>query len=103
MYAVIRSGGKQYKVSKGDTLRLDPQAGEPGSEVELDDVLAVHDGEQLKLGQPQVADARVSAKIVRHGRGRKIVVYRFKRRKGQQRKQGHRQGYTEVRIEDIRC
>jgi large subunit ribosomal protein L21 len=100
MYAVIRSGGKQYKVTKGERLRLDNFAAEEGAEVSFE-VLAFHNGETLTLGTPIVESAKVTATVVGHGRGRKIVVYRFKRRKGYHRKKGHRQDYTEVMIQDI--
>jgi large subunit ribosomal protein L21 len=100
MYAVIRSGGKQYKVTKGEHLRLDSFAAEEGAEVSFE-VLAFHNGETLTLGTPIVESAKVTATVVGHGRGRKIIVYRFKRRKGYHRKKGHRQDYTEVMIQDI--
>ncbi|MBN1866563.1 50S ribosomal protein L21 [Candidatus Sumerlaeota bacterium] len=101
MYALIRSGGKQYKVQKGDRLRVDLIRADAGASVSLDDVLAVHDGETLVLGAPRVDSAKVTAKVLGHGRDRKIVVFRFKRRKGYHRKKGHRQGYTEIEIQDI--
>jgi large subunit ribosomal protein L21 len=103
MHAVIRSGGKQYRVAKGDVIRLPFLEGEPGNEVEIGDVLQVTgDGEnQLSLGAPTVANAKVKAKIIRHGKDKKILVYTFKRRKGYEKRKGHRQDFTEVRIEDI--
>ena len=101
MYAVIRSGGKQYRVEQGEELRLDTIAAEPGESVDLGEILAVHDGEQLHLGTPLLESAKVTGRVLSHGRGRKIIVYRFKRRKGYHRKLGHRQGYTEVRVEQI--
>jgi large subunit ribosomal protein L21 len=100
MYAVIKSGDKQYKVQKGERLRL-PSIGKEAGESVAFDVLAFHDGEILTIGAPLVDAAKVTGKVVRHGRGAKIIVYRFRRRKGQHCKKGHRQDYTEVVIEDI--
>ncbi|MFP4381714.1 MAG: 50S ribosomal protein L21 [Candidatus Sumerlaeia bacterium] len=102
MYAVIRSGDKQYKVEKGERLRVPSMEAEAGQEVDFD-VLAFHDGENLTIGTPVVENATVKGKVVKHGRGRKMVVYRFRRRKGQHRKKGHRQGFTEIVIEDIQA
>jgi len=101
MYAVIRSGGKQYKVAQGDLVRVAKLAAEKGAAVDFDEVLAVHNGEALVLGAPLVLSAKVTGRVVQHGRGRKIVVYRFKRRKAYHRKIGHRQDFTEIRIENI--
>jgi large subunit ribosomal protein L21 len=101
MYAVIRSGGKQYKVTEGERIRLENLAVEPGAEVDFEEILAVHNGESLQLGTPYVATAKVKARVLTHGRGKKIIVARFKRRKGFHKKAGHRQGYTEVVIESI--
>lgn len=103
MYAVIRSGGKQYKVTKGQRLRLDLIDAEPGSTLDLSDILAVHNGETLTLGKPLVESASVKVKVLSHGRGKKIIVFRFKRRQGYHCKKGHRQDFTEVLIEDIKC
>ena len=100
MYAVIKTGGKQYKVEKGDKLRVEKLAGGVGDAVTFDQVLMVA-GEALKLGKPLVGGAKVEAKIVDQGLGKKIVVFKFRRRKNYARKQGHRQGFTEVRIHDI--
>ena len=101
MYAVIRSGGKQYKVKQGEKLRLESLEADVDSAVDFPDVLAVHDGENLHVGKPLVDSAKVSGKVLAHGRGRKIIVGKFKRRLGHHKKQGHRQGYTEVVIESI--
>ena len=103
MYAVIRSGGKQYKVGKGETVRLEKLSAEVGATVTFDEVLAVNTGETLELGTPLVESAKVSGKVVQHGRGPKVVVFRFKRRKGYRRKKGHRQDFTEVQIEEIKA
>ena len=100
MYAVIRTGGKQYRVSQGDTLRVEKLAGSVGDVVTLSEVLLVG-GESMKIGQPMVAGASVEAKITGQGRGEKIVVFKFRRRKNYRRKAGHRQCYTELKIQAI--
>jgi large subunit ribosomal protein L21 len=101
MYAVIRSGGKQARVAPGDTLRLEKLAGEVGDSVELSDVLMVGDEGDPRVGTPLVDGAKVRGTILAQGRGDKIIVFKMKRRKGYRRKQGHRQSYTEVRIDAI--
>ena len=101
MYAIIRSGGKQYKVSEGDSIRVELLNTEAGGNVSLDDVLSVHDGKKMIIGRPTVDGAKVEAKVVRQGRGPKIRIYKFRRRKGFARRQGHRQDYTELLIEKI--
>lgn len=100
MYAVIKTAGKQFKVSEGQLLRLPTLQGEVGSNVEFGEVLHLG-GDNPVIGSPVVENATVSAKIVRHGRDRKILVYKFRRRKGYEKMRGHRQGFTEVRIETI--
>lgn len=100
-YAIIRTGGKQYRAEPGKTLRIATLLGEAGSEVEFNEVLLGSDGETTRTGVPTLAGARVTAEIVKHGKGEKIVVFKFKRRKNYARKQGHRQKFTEVRIKDI--
>lgn len=101
MYAVIRSGGRQHQVHEGDTIRLGRLQGEVGSEVVFDDVILIRDANNTIIGKPRVGTARVVGEIVAHGRGPKIDVYTFKRRKGYSRKLGHRQPYTEVLIKSI--
>ena len=101
MYAVIRSGGKQYRVSPGGSVRLEKLAGEVGSSVTLDDVLMVGDGGDVKIGTPKLDGARVTGTIVAQGRGPKLTVFTMKRRKGARRKIGHRQDYTEIRVDQI--
>lgn len=98
--AVIRTGGQQYRVSEGDTIRVDQLSGEPGSKIEFSEVLLVG-GDSPKIGKPLVAGAKVQAEIVSHGRGEKIVIFKFKRRKKYRRKNGHRQAFTAVRITSI--
>ena len=101
MYAIVRTGGKQYQVEAGDTLRVEKLQGEVGDTVELDDVLLVVDGESVKIGQPVVEGAKVVAKVVEQGRHKKIIVFKKKRRQGYQVKNGHRQMYTALKIETI--
>ena len=101
MYAIIRTGGKQYQVAQGDQLRVESLTGSVGDTVELEDVLLVADGENVKIGQPQVEGAKVTAKIVEQCKAKKVLVYKKKRRKGYEVKNGHRQLYTALRIEGI--
>ena len=101
MYAIVQTGGKQYKVETGDQVKVEKLAGEPGSEIQLDRVLAVATPEGFSLGKPLLEDARVKATIVRTARDRKIVVFKKKRRHGYHKKQGHRQWYTLLRIDAI--
>ena len=96
MYAVIRTGGKQYRVAQDDVLRVESLDAEIGSAVKFE-VLAIGEGENLRIGQPVVEDANVTGTVVRHARARKVIVYKF-RPKNYSRKKGHRQAYTEVRI-----
>ena len=100
-YAIIRTGGKQFKAEPGKTLRIPSMLGEAGTKVEFNDVLLGSDGTEVKAGVPNLKGAKVTAEIVKHGLGDKIVVFKFKRRKNYARKQGHRQGYTEVRFGKI--
>ena len=101
MYAVVRTGGKQYKVRAGDVLRTERFDAEVGERVTLEDVLLVIDGENVQVDPSELARAKVTARVAGHGRGRKIVVFKYKRRKQYRRKQGHRQQYTELAIENI--
>lgn len=100
-YAIIRTGGRQFKAEPGKTLRIPTLAGDAGSSVEFKDVLLGSDGKAIKAGAPTLKGAKVTAEIVKHGRGEKIVVFKFRRRKNYSRKQGHRQAFTEVRITDV--
>jgi len=101
VYAVIEQGGKQYRVHPGDVVRLERLDGSPGDELTLDRVLMVSDEDDLKVGQPVVEGASVSGTIVEQHRARKIIVFKYKRRKQYRRKQGHRQPYTAVKIQAI--
>ena len=100
-YAIIRAAGHQFRAEPGKTIRIPSMAADVGSTVEFTDVLLGSDGNNVQTGVPRLEGAKVTAEVVKHGRGDKIVVFKFKRRKGYARKQGHRQGYTEVRINDI--
>jgi large subunit ribosomal protein L21 len=100
-YAIIRTAGFQYRVEPGKTIRIPTMAAEVGSSVTFDEVLLGSDGTTVQAGAPLVPGATVTAEVVRHGRGDKIIVFKMKRRKNYARKQGHRQGFTEVRINDI--
>jgi large subunit ribosomal protein L21 len=100
-YAIIRTGGKQFRVEPGKTIRIPSLVGEAGGAVEFNEVLLGSDGANVRTGVPTLSGAKVTGEIVKHGLGDKIVVFKFKRRKNYARKQGHRQGFTEVRITDI--
>jgi len=101
MYAVIKTGGKQYKVSTGGKLKVETLPVEVGGEVEITDVLMVADGEDIKVGTPMLAGASVKATVLAHGRGEKILIFKMRRRKHYRKTQGHRQNYTEIRIDGI--
>ena len=98
MYAVVKTGGKQYRVSAGEKLKVEQLPAEVGSEVVLDQVLLVADGDAVKLGTPLVDGAAVKAKVLSHGRGDKIHIFKLRRRKHYRKSQGHRQNYTELEI-----
>ena len=100
-YAIIRAAGHQFRAEPGKTIRIPSMTGDVGSTVEFTDVLLSSDGGTIKTGTPTLQGAKVTAEIVKHGLGDKIVIFKFKRRKNYARKQGHRQGFTEVRINDI--
>lgn len=100
-YAIIRTGGKQFRVEPGTTLRIPSLPGDAGASIEFNEVLLGSNGTEAKVGVPTLAGARVTGEIVKQGRDDKIIVFKFKRRKNYARKQGHRQGFTEVRINDI--
>ncbi|HSM35273.1 MAG TPA: 50S ribosomal protein L21 [Longimicrobiales bacterium] len=101
MYAIIRTGGKQFKVAPGDTLRVPSIAAEVGDTITIDDVLLGGADDDVRVGAPLLDGASVKAEVVAHGRGEKIIVFKWKRRKNYRRKQGHRQGYTEIRVDSI--
>ena len=101
MYAVIVTGGKQYRVSEGQTLKVEKLAAEEGAAIELDKVLLVANGEEIKIGAPVVDGAKVNAEVVAHGRGKKVRIVKFKRRKHHMKQMGHRQWFTEIKITGI--
>ncbi len=104
MFAIIKTGGKQYRVKQGETLRVEKLPVEAGATVEFSEVLLVAgEGAEIKIGQPTVAGAKVVAKVVAQERGPKITIFKFRRRKNYRRKSGHRQAYTAVRIEAIQA
>jgi large subunit ribosomal protein L21 len=101
MYAVIKAGGKQYRISTGERLKVESLAAEIGTELILDKVLACGAGNNLMLGNPLVSGAQVKAKVIAHGLGDKVMIFKLRRRKHYQKHQGHRQAYTEIEITDI--
>ena len=101
MYAVVVSGGKQHRVEEGETLKLEKLNAEVGSDIDFDRILLVANGDDVKIGEPVVAGAKVSAEVVSHGRGKKVRIVKFKRRKHHMKQAGHRQWYTEVKITGI--
>ncbi|WP_376691606.1 50S ribosomal protein L21 [Wenzhouxiangella sp. EGI_FJ10409] len=101
MYAVFTTGGKQYRASEGDVLRVEKLEAEKGSKVEIDHVLMVGEGEDVRVGTPTVDGGKVTAEVVDHGRGEKIRIIKFKRRKHHMKQMGHRQYYTEIKITGI--
>ncbi|MFT5699313.1 MAG: large subunit ribosomal protein L21 [Desulforhopalus sp.] len=101
MYAIVRTGGKQYQVACGDQVRVEKLEGNVGDSIDLLDVLMVSDGDDVKIGQPVLENAKVTAKIAEQGRGKKIIVFKRKRRKGYRLRKGHRQSYTALKIEAI--
>ena len=102
MYAIIRDGGRQYRITEGETLFVDRRDAEPGSEIEFGEVLSIEpEGEGFVIGQPLVEGASVTAEVVGEVKGPKIIFHRFRRRKGSRSRFGHRQSYTQVRIEKI--
>ena len=102
MYAVIATGGKQYRVTKGETLRVEKLVGEEGSKVDLEGVLMVVDGDKVEVGTPMLDKGTVTATIKSHGRGKKIEIIKFRRRKHSRTQAGHRQSYTEIEVTEIK-
>jgi large subunit ribosomal protein L21 len=101
MYAIIKTGGKQYKVAPGERLKVEQIPADVGAEIILDQVLMVGDGDSVRLGQPMLAGTTVKATVLAHGRGEKIEIFKMRRRKNYRRHQGHRQGFTELKIDGI--
>ncbi len=101
MYAVVETGGKQYRVTVGQTIEVEKLPFAVGEKVELDRVLLVADGDEVKVGQPTVKGAKILATVVEHGKGKKIIIFKYKPKERYRRKKGHRQAYTRLRIEKI--
>ena len=101
MYAVIKTGGKQYRVAPGEKIKIEQIPADVGAQIVLDQVLLVADGDAVKLGTPLVSGAKVSATVLGHARGVKVKIFKMRRRKHYQRTQGHRQNYTEIRVDAI--
>ncbi|TKB11185.1 50S ribosomal protein L21 [Desulforhopalus sp. IMCC35007] len=101
MYAIVRTGGKQYQVACGDQVRVEKLEGNVGDSIDLVDVLMISDGDDVKIGQPVLENAKVTAKIAEQGKDKKIIIFKKKRRKGYRLKKGHRQSYTALKIEEI--
>jgi large subunit ribosomal protein L21 len=101
MYAVVRTGGMQFKVAPDETVRVPRLEAPEGGQVTIDEVLLLQDGDQTMVGSPTVSGARVTAEVVAHGKGKKVTVFKMKRRKDYRRNRGHRQGYTELLIKEI--
>jgi large subunit ribosomal protein L21 len=103
MHAVFISGGKQHRVKAGDRIKLEKLEVETGATIDFDRVLLVSDGEEIKIGEPELKGAKVSAEVVSHGRHKKVSIIKFKRRKHHMKRMGHRQWFTEVQITDIKA
>jgi len=101
MYAVVKTGGKQYRVSQGDKLKVELLKAAEGDSVTLDDILMVGEGDSVTIGEPLVANASVNAKVLSHGRAKKVHIMKFRRRKHHRKQMGHRQSYTELEITGI--
>ena len=101
MFAIVETGGKQYRVAPGDVIQVEKLPVEEGAQVELEKVLFLAQDDGVKVGAPYLEGARVKARVLRHGRGRKIIVMKFKKRKNYRRKRGHRQLFTELKITEI--
>ncbi len=101
MYAVFRTGGKQFRAEPGGRIRIPSMDAEPGESVTFDEVLLASDGDDVSVGAPTVEGARITAEVLRHGKDRKVIVFKRKRRKNYRRKQGHRQQFTEIEIDEI--
>ena len=101
MYAIVNISGKQYKATQGAKLRIPRQSGDSGAKLYFEEILLINNGDSTQIGEPNVVGAKITATILNHGRERKILIYKKKRRKGYQRKNGHRQWYTDVEVQKI--
>ncbi len=103
MYAVINTGGKQYKVAPGDVVRVETLDAKKGDTVEIKDVYMIADGDKVSVGKPMLASAMVTAEVVEQGRGEKLLIFKHRRRKGFRRTNGHRQNYTAIKVKEIKA
>lgn len=103
MYAIVKSGGKQYRVEEGSFLNVEKLPAEPGTQIVLDKVLAVGEGEELQIGRPYVDTAKVNCEVVEQKRGKKIVIFKHKKRKDYRRRAGHRQDFTKLKVKEIQA
>ena len=103
MYAVIKTGGKQYKVAPGDLVRVEKLIAKPGDMVEIKDVYMVADGDKVSVGKPTLASAKVTVEVVGEGRGEKLLIFKHRRRKGFRKTNGHRQNYTAIKVKEIKA
>jgi large subunit ribosomal protein L21 len=103
MYAVIKTGGKQYKVSPGDVVRVECLPAEAGDTIEINEVYMVSDGDKVNIGKPTLPSAKVTAEVVGEGRGEKLLIFKHRRRKGYRKTIGHRQNFTAIRIKEIKA
>jgi large subunit ribosomal protein L21 len=101
MYAVIKTGGKQYKVAPGDIVRVESLDAQKGDTIELKDVFMIADGDKVSVGKPSLASAKVTAEVVEQDRGEKLLIFKHRRRKGFRKTNGHRQNYTAIKVKDI--
>ena len=101
MYVIVNISGKQYKATQGAKLRIPRQSGESGAKLSFEEILLINNGDSTQIGEPNVVGAKITATILNHGRERKILIYKKKRRKGYQRKNGHRQWYTDIEVQNI--
>ena len=101
MYAIVNISGKQYKATQGAKLRIPRQSGDSGAKLSFEEILLINNGDSTQIGKPNVVGAKITATILNHGRERKILIYKKKRRKGYQRKNGHRQWYTDIEVQKI--
>ncbi|MCL1974963.1 MAG: 50S ribosomal protein L21 [Firmicutes bacterium] len=101
MFAIIETGGKQYKVAEGDIINVELLKGEPNSTVEIDKIIALHDGENLTTGTPYIENAKISCTVLEHGKAKKVIVFKYKPKKNIRVKNGHRQPFTKLQVEKI--
>jgi large subunit ribosomal protein L21 len=103
MYAIVETGGKQYRIEEGAELKVEKLDAEPGKEIDLDKVLMTGQDESINVGTPYLENAKVTCEVLEHGRGKKVIVFKHKRRKDYRKKQGHRQDYTKIKVKSIQA